>query len=191
MIYDENKHQFQGSYSNFGDLMDYLNLFNRFDGGKMSFMADQNPQGELSGILTIDQFQFKEPGFLMQALTILGIVDAFWGRDIIFDEMHVPFTLKPNNDFKISGGYMAGTSLGVTFEGGIQSGKVNLSGSVVPAYGINSLPGKIPLIGFLFRKSEGGGLISVPYSVKGSLSSPETTFHPLGTITPGVLSNIF
>ncbi len=191
LIYDQDKRQFQGSFSDFGDLMDYLNLSNRFDGGKMSFIANQDKKGILTGQLQIDQFQLKDPGFVMQALTILGLVDAFLGKDIVFDEMQIPFVLNPNNDLKISDGYMAGTSLGITFEGEIKSGKINLSGSVVPAYGINSLPGKIPLIGFLFRKSEGGGLISVPYSIKGNIFSPETEFHPLGTITPGVLSNIF
>lgn len=191
LVYDDNKNQFQGSYSDLGDLMDYLNLSDRFDGGKMSFVADQNENGELHGVIDIDRFQMKDPGFIMQAMTILGIVDAFLGNDIVFGKTQIPFLLQPNGNLKFKDAYMSGISLGITFEGEIQGSKINLSGSVVPAHGINSLPGRIPLIGFLFRKSEGGGLISVPYSIKGSLFAPETTFHPLGTITPGVLSNLF
>ena len=191
LIYDNRKKQFQGGYSDFGDFMDYVGLSKRFDGGAMSLVADQKDNGDLLGDLQVSKIQFKEPGFLMQALTILGIVDAFLGKDMVFDEMKIPFILTPIGDIQLDEAYAAGTSLGITFTGDIQDGKLNLSGAVVPAYGINSLPGKIPLIGYLFRNSTGGGLINVPYSVKGSLFVPETTFHPLGTITPGVLGKLF
>ncbi len=191
LIYDTNQKQFQGSYADFGVLMDYLGLSDRFDGGMMSLRADQKDDGNLSANLSISKIQFKDPGFLIQALTILGIVDAFMGKDIIFDKMEVPFVIKPNFDIEIAEAYAAGTSLGITFTGDIRNSLLNLSGAVIPAYGINSLPGKIPLIGYLFRNSTGGGLINVPYSVTGDLSNPKTSFHPLGTITPGALGRLF
>ena len=191
LIYDAKQKQFQGSYADFGVLMDYFGFSNRLGGGKMSLRADQKDNGDLKGQISISQIQFKKPGFLIQALTILGIVDGFMGKDIIFDEMEIPFTLMPNFDLNIGEAYTAGTSLGVTFTGDIKDGQIDLSGAVIPAYTINSLPGKIPVLGYLFRNSTGGGLISVPYSVKGDLSDPKTEFHPLGTITPGALGRLF
>lgn len=191
LIYDAPRKQFQGSYDDFGVLVDYFGLSDRFDGGKMSLHANQSEQGDLKGHISISRIQFKDPGFLIQALTILGIVDGFMGKDIVFDKMEIPFTLNPYFDLELGESYAAGTSLGITFTGDIKSGKINLTGAVIPAYGINSLPGKIPLVGYLFRNSTGGGLISVPYSVTGDLSNPQTSFHPLGSITPGALGRLF
>ncbi len=191
LIYDTNQKQFQGTYADFGVLMDYLGLSDRFDGGMMSLRADQKEDGNLLANLSISQVQFKDPGFFVQALTILGIVDGFMGKDIVFDKMEIPFVIHPDFDIDIGEAYAAGTSLGITFTGDIKNSLLNLSGAVIPAYGINSLPGKIPLIGYLFRNSTGGGLISVPYSVTGPLSDPKTSFHPLGTITPGALGRLF
>ena len=68
---------------------------------------------------------------------------------------------------------------------------VPLKGAVVPAYAVNSLPGKIPLFGWLFRDSVGGGLINVPFTVTGPLSNPEVDWEGFKTIAPGALGRLF
>ena len=56
---------------------------------------------------------------------------------------------------------------------------------------LNSLPGKIPLIGKLFVGEKGGGLIGVAYSVKGLLPNPEISVNPLSALAPGAARNLF
>ena len=171
--------------------MERLNLSERFSGGKLSLEADQSPKGNIEGKISVSKTQLKETGFLMQAMTILGIVDAFRGKDMEFDEIEIPFILTPDFQLRLEDAYAVGTNLGVTFEGEMTLDNVNLTGSVVPAYAINSLPGKIPVVGWLFRNSEGGGLINVPFTVRGPLSNPEVEWNALKTVAPGALGRLF
>ncbi len=191
LVYESKHKQFQGSFADLGDLMERLNISDRFTGGQLSLKATQKENGTLDGQIEVDETSLKETGFLLQAMTILGIVDAFRGEDIVFDEIEVPFVLTPDFKLTLSDAFAIGTNLGVTFKGDIETSQINLSGAVVPAYAINSLPGKIPLLGWLFRDSVGGGLINVPFMVTGPLSNPEVDWEGFKTIAPGALGRLF
>ena len=191
LVYNPHKSQFQGSFSDLGDLMERLNLSERFAGGKLSLMAEQTKKGNIEGKVRVDKTQLKETGFLMQTMTILGIVDAFRGKDMEFDEIEVPFVLTPDFQLNLEDAYAVGTNLGITFQGKITIDEIDLSGSIVPAYAVNSLPGKIPVLGWLFRNSEGGGLVNVPFTIIGPLSNPEVDWSALKTIAPGALGRLF
>ena len=171
--------------------MAYLGLSERFEGGKLELLSTQLESGIIEGNITVDKTELSEPSFLLQALSILGIVDAIRGKNMVFDKINIPFQLLPEGEVKMSDAYAAGSNLGVTFRGTINLDNLNIEGAVIPAYAVNSLPGKIPLIGALFREGDGGGLISVKYSIKGSLTEPEVEFHPLSSMMPGALGYIF
>jgi hypothetical protein len=61
----------------------------------------------------------------------------------------------------------------------------------VPAYALNSLPGRIPLLGRLFTAEKGGGLIAADVHVRGKLDDPSIMVNPLSVLTPGFLRRIF
>ena len=191
LTYEATKKQFYGEFADLGDLMTRLNVSDRFMNGKLSLQADQKENGDISGKIEVKETQLKETGFLMQAMTILGIVDAFRGKDIVFDEIVIPFILTPDFILTLNEGYAVGTNLGVTIKGNIMLDDLKLTGAVVPAYAVNSLPGKIPVVGWLFRDSAGGGLINVPYSIAGPLTNPKVTWSPLKTVAPGALGRLF
>ena len=191
LVYEPARNQFQGSFSDLGDLMERLNASDRFTGGSVSLTAVQTEKGVIDGQIKVEKTQLKETGFLLQAMTILGIVDAFRGKDIVFDEIEIPFQLTPDFKLMLSDAFAIGTNLGITLKGEIQTSGLDLSGSVVPAYAINSLPGKIPLVGWLFRDSTGGGLINVPFTVQGPLFAPEVNWNALKTVAPGALGRLF
>lgn len=191
LVYEPKQKQFQGTCSDLGDLMERLNASNQFIGGKLSLVANQDNKGTLTGAIKVEKTELKETGFLLQAMTILGIVDAFRGKNIVFDEIEIPFEMTPDFKLTLSDAFAIGTNLGITFKGDIQSSNLDLSGAVVPAYALNSLPGKIPLVGWLFRDSAGGGLINVPFTVTGPLSNPEVDWNALKTVAPGALGRLF
>ena len=69
---------------------------------------------------------------------------------------------------------------------------IYLKGTVVPAYAINALLGKIPLIGGLFTGSEkGGGLFAATYTMKGQGENVDISINPLSALAPGALRDIF
>ncbi len=191
LLYAPEKNAFQGGFADFGMLMSYLDISDRFSGGKGYIDSKQDKTGLVSGIIKIENTELMETGFMLQAMSILGIVDAIRGKNIVFDEILVPFEFSPAGEFKLGDAYAASSNIGVTFHGIINWDALDIAGAVIPAYLVNSLPGKIPLIGALFREGEGGGLIGAKYSLEGSPFNPELEFHPLSSIAPGALGYIF
>ena len=183
--------ELKGESDDLGDLLARLDATNRFFGGKLRINAKQNNVGSFIGDISVRQFNLKDPGFIIQAVTILGIVDGIRGKELNFKKALIPFELTPYQNVYINDGYAAGTTLGLTFRGRASLGKLALSGQVIPAYAINSLPGKIPLVGNLFKDGQGGGLIGVRYELKGSAFNPKVEFNTLSSIAPGILSVFF
>ena len=66
-----------------------------------------------------------------------------------------------------------------------------LKGSLVPAYGINSLLSNIPLLGDVLASKKGEGIFGVTYSATGNADQPNISVNPLSVLTPGILRRIF
>ncbi len=180
-----------GLVNDLGDMLKRFNFSEEFEHGKATLSAYQNNTGMITGDIYIRNLDFKNPGFIMQALTILGIVDAVRGKELNFSTGLIPFELSPWLNVKINDGVLYGTSLGVTFTGTGSTKAIKMSGSVIPAYAVNSLPGRIPVIGGLFRSAPNGGLMGVKYDLTGTPSASVVTFNPLSSIAPGILSKLF
>jgi hypothetical protein len=84
-------------------------------------------------------------------------------------------------------------SLGMTAKGRIDLGRrvFDVQGTVVPAYFINSLLGRVPLLGKLVSPETGGGLFAMSYGVKGPFDDPSVRVNPLSAVTPGFLRGLF
>ena len=185
--------QFRGGTSDFGDLLWRLGITKDIIGGKLKIKSTQQKEGGFEGTIKVQNFSLKDPGFLVQAFSILGIVDAITGDDLKFSTAVIPFKTKyqPTLTAQLEDAYMSGRNLGITFVGEASLDKLALNGSVIPAYLINSLPGKIPLIGALFKDSDGGGLIGAKYEIIGTPTNPSINFKPLHSIAPGILGKLF
>jgi hypothetical protein len=83
--------------------------------------------------------------------------------------------------------------MGITLEGAIDTANsaINLEGTVVPAYTLNSFIGSIPLLGNLLVGKRGEGVFAVTYGVVGPLENPKVLVNPLSALAPGVLRNMF
>ena len=185
------KNRLIGGTENLGDIFKRLGATDRLLGGSVDITGKQERQGGIKAVIELKDMTLKDSGFFMQALTILGIVDAFRGKELEFTEGEIPLELTPQQSLFIQDGYIAGRNLGVTFTGRLSLKKIALSGSVIPAYALNSLPGKIPLIGALFRDSSKGGIFGVKYDVTGSPTNTSVSFNPLSSVAPGILGRFF
>ena len=74
---------------------------------------------------------------------------------------------------------MQGGSLGVLAKGwmDIKQQTLDLSGTVIPMNKINTIVGKIPLLGKVVVGKDGKGIFAVDYTVKGSISQPKTSIQ--------------
>ncbi len=66
-----------------------------------------------------------------------------------------------------------------------------MTGTVVPAYALNSALGRIPVVGPIFSPEKGGGLFAARYSVDGPFGDASVSVNPLSVLTPGFLRGLF
>jgi hypothetical protein len=170
----------------------------RMRGGTLSVDGtydDADPHETLKGDLKVSDYSVVNAPLLARVLTIAsltGTVDLLSGKGIHFDHADVPFTLAEGL-LTLKDAHAAGTELGVTANGQVDLDHdvYALQGTIVPAYAINGLIGKIPLIGPILTGEKGGGLIAFSYSVKGPGSAPSISVNPLSALTPGFLRGLF
>ena len=86
-----------------------------------------------------------------------------------------------------------GGAIGVTSNGVADLGRdrLDLQGTIVPAYALNSILGIVPVIGPLLLGGEGQGLFAANYRVTGSAADPEVSVNPLSAFAPGFLRRLF
>ena len=92
----------------------------------------------------------------------------------------------------IQDGVIYNPSIGLTTQGAIdfEHNQIDVSGSFVPAYTVNTMLTKIPLVGLLLSGGNNDGVFGLSYRVHGSMSSPTLTVNPLSAIAPGILRRI-
>ncbi len=88
---------------------------------------------------------------------------------------------------------IVGNQAGITLSGLVDFGKnaQSLTGTFVPAYGLNNAFSKVPLFGPLLGGGTNEGLLGVNFRVTGSLTRPDVSVNPLSAMTPGFLRKLF
>jgi hypothetical protein len=178
-----------------GELLRALGSYSQLAGGALDFDANFGSATPLSGTTRLNKFRLlKAPAVtkLLEAVTVFGIPEAASGPGMAFRQLIAPFSFDAGvMTLKDARAYAA--SLGFTASGTIDlnAGVYDIHGTVVPAYAVNALPGKIPLIGRLFSPEKGGGLIAMRYSMTGTTADPKIKVNPLSALTPGFLREIF
>jgi len=184
---------------NAGDTLRFFDLFENLHGGQLELRGrydDAAPTRPLRGKMRVVNYRVRNAPLLTRVLSIMaltGIVDALTGEGLNFAELDIPFTYT-DGEVQIADAKAAGASIGFTASGTVytHADVLNIEGTVVPAYAINSFLGKIPLLGNILTGSEdGGGIFAANFSISGPIEDPNTTVNPLSALTPGILRNLF
>jgi hypothetical protein len=125
--------------------------------------------------------------------SLTGLADLLNGEGIELSQARARFGVR-KGAVTISEARATGPSVGLSGAGTIGSGSggaVELTGAVAPAYQVNSLLGKTPLLGEIFVNRDGEGLVALSYSVSGSMAAPTVSVNPLSALAPGVLRRMF
>jgi hypothetical protein len=150
---------------------------------------------EIGGRITAVGFRARKVPVVASILSLAsltGISDTLTGDGIKFRKLESDFSINDER-LTIEGGLVHGAAVGFTVQGDYQleGDKVDFGGTVIPAYSLNSLPGKIPLLGRLLGGRRGEGLIGIGYRVGGTLDDLDVLVNPLSVLTPGVFRRIF
>ncbi|WP_413205455.1 AsmA-like C-terminal domain-containing protein [Rhodospirillum sp. A1_3_36] len=178
-----------------GSLLRAVGALDTIDGGALAVSGRLDDQGTATGQAVVSSFHLKDAPVLAQVLSfagLTGILDVLGGNGISFTEFNMPFVYTdPALHFTDARAY--GNALGLTASGvlNLDTMNVDMEGTLVPAYAINSLLGHIPVLGDIILGGKGQGLFGVNYSVRGSIEDPRILVNPLSALTPGFLRGIF
>lgn len=190
--FDDKKTSLYLKTEDMGTFLHRVGATDRISGGVLDTVLTQDKDGNLKGEINIKDFSLTKTSFFMQAATLLGIVDAIMGTEYIsFNKAIIPFVWTAQDEIIIDDAVASGTSVGITMRGKITTDNVDLDGSVVPAYAVNSLLGNVPLVGTLFSGEKGGGLFGVTYTIKGPFKNVEFNFNPASLLAPGIFRRLF
>ncbi|HEV2957822.1 MAG TPA: AsmA-like C-terminal region-containing protein [Xanthobacteraceae bacterium] len=114
------------------------------------------------------------------------------GSGVDFTEMRVNFVKAPGR-LAIRDGVVRGNAVGATLEGHIDFARddVRMHGTFVPAYGINNMFARPPVLGFILGGGEREGLFGITYEVVGSPHAPTLRVNPMSALMPGFTRKIF
>jgi AsmA-like C-terminal region/Protein of unknown function len=179
--------------SDAGALLRFADLYSRLEGGDLNLHL--HSRGDSSaGEATLNDFVLRdEPAFrqLVSAGRPRASEDGATVVDpsrVRFDKMTALFERTPGK-LAIQDGVIYNPSMGLTAQGAIdfEHSQIDVSGSFVPAYTVNTMLTKIPLVGVLLSGGQNDGVFGVSYRVHGSMSGPTLTVNPLSAIAPGIL----
>ena len=184
------------SAANAGKFLRTIGYFDNAVGGKLRLRADIHddiPGSPVHGKIRVDRFHLVEVPALAQVLSLAslqGIVDTLGGEGISFVRFEAPFMLT-DNILSIGEARAVGPALGITVGGTVDrgDGHIDLSGTVIPAYTINSLLGNIPILGTILVGRAGEGVFALSYRIRGATGRPQITVNPLTALAPGFLRN--
>ncbi len=181
------------STSDAGALLRFANLYSHLEGGDLNLLLRSRGDAErrrgYAHRLRPARRTGVSPAGQRRAAACIGRgaapVDAARVR---FEKMTASFERSPGK-LTIQDGVIYNPSIGLTTQGGIdfEHNQIDVSGSFVPAYTVNTMLTKIPLVGLLLSGGENDGVFGLSYRVHGSMSSPTLTVNPLSAIAPGIL----
>lgn len=181
-----------------GTMLRAIDLFSSTIGGSMvakGTFDDLQAGSPMKGTVRVEDFRIANAPVLAKILTLAsftGIGDALNGDGIQFDKLDIDYRLTEHR-IHIDDGRMTGPSLGLTMKGQVdrKNDKVDVEGTIVPAYSINSILGNVPLLGPLIVGREGEGIFAFTYRVRGKTDDPGVFVNPLSVVAPGFLRRLF
>ena len=180
-----------------GDALRLFDVIETAHGGTIEIGAkidDTDPERPATGNMVLRDFQVRDAPVLARVLSFgsfTGLVTMLEGEGIPFARAKIPF-VKHGSIITIANARGAGGALGITGEGTIDlaTETIDIDGTLIPAYTINSLLGEVPLLGALLIGAGGGGLFAATYTVRGPIDDPDTAVNPLATLAPGFLRDM-
>lgn len=176
-----------------GALIEALDLGQRIEGGTLFLTAALGSQDPLQadGRFEVTDFTLQDAPLLARMLTLAsltGIGNLLGGQGIKVDQLLLPFALD-DQTLTLTDGLMRGSELGLTVAGDValDSGTLNLEGTVIPVYTLNRLLGKVPVIGRILTGEDGRGAFAATYGIDGPKDNPTVYVNPLSLLTPGLI----
>lgn len=170
------------------------NFYSKVAGGTLQFyalMANAPGSPIRNGELEIKKFDVRNEAALAE-LDARGRPKRSGPRvgGVSFKRLRMPFTTD-TKFVRLCNVELRGNDLGGVARGLIRKadGAIDISGTMIPAQGINNVFKDIPLFGPILGGKE--GIFGVTFTMGGTMAKPRTQVNPLSALAPGFLRKVF
>jgi hypothetical protein len=179
-----------------GSALRASNFYSKIAGGEMEFyalMADAPGSPIRNGQLQLQRFEVRNEATLAE-LDNRGRPKKSGPRKggIYFNRLVLPFTTDQRFvricKVKLDGTEMGGVAQGVIRK---QDGAIDITGTMIPAQGINGIFNKVPILGQILSGGRSEGMFGVTFFMGGTITKPKTQVNPLSLFAPGFLRKVF
>ncbi|HVK91831.1 MAG TPA: AsmA-like C-terminal region-containing protein [Mycoplana sp.] len=183
-----------------GALARLANIYRHMEGGLLNMRLKAGADGSWRGPVDIRKFRLTgEEKLRSMVSTPAGgrSLNEAVRSDIDTSSMHFSrgfaFVVAKQGTLRVENGVVRGEAVGATFQGTVRdaSDRMELTGTFMPAYGLNRLFAELPVIGFILGNGSDRGLIGITFKLSGPFDRPGLMVNPLSIIAPGVFRNIF
>lgn len=181
---------------NGGAILRACDLYSRVGGGRLGFTADLGRPGSAAirnGRLRLRNFVVTDEPALVrfdgQGRPVSPQQAAGSRR---FTSLTVPFSVDQHY-VRIGDSLLQGPTIGGSAHGSIRkdNGALDISGTFIPAYALNSILSAVPILGEVLMGGKGQGLFGVTFALRGTMADPEMVFNPVSALAPGFLRKLF
>ncbi len=188
----------EATSQNAGAVLRSLDLYSNMEGGNVEFDAeidDRIDGSPLDGRLTGDTLRIPNAPIVADILTLgslTGISDTLQGEGILFTRLDAPVRVNARA-IDLKDAILSGPAIGATIKGHVdrETDEIDLGGTIIPAYTVNSFLGNIPVLGDILVGREGEGVFGITYGIAGQSDDPEVIVNPAAALLPGILRRIF
>ena len=189
---------FRLSSGDFGGLVRLLGLSDNVTGGGIEITGRAEDKGArriFTGKVDGRDYRIVNAPLFAKLLAVAsfsGIGGLLSGEGIPFTHLTGDFSIADGKlEFKDARAY--GGAIGVNASGSYDTAAnlLEISGTLIPAYSINSVLGNVPVLGPLLLGGEGQGIFGANFKIAGTGADATVTVNPLSALAPGALRKLF
>ncbi|MDH4413268.1 MAG: DUF3971 domain-containing protein [Rhizobium sp.] len=188
--------------SDAGAVLRFLDAYKRLGGGLANLRLTETRDGAWSGNLDLRNFQVENEERLQTIVSTPTGADGRSLNNAVRSDIDVSSARFQRafarlafvgGTLSVENGIVRGEQIGATFQGIVrdQTGRIDLTGTFMPAYGLNRLFGELPVIGAILGNGRDRGLLGITFKLTGATAKPNLVINPLSIIAPGVFRQIF
>ncbi len=172
------------------------NLYSKVAGGELEFSATMSNDRSSTikrGQLILRDFAVRNENALATVNSKSKSKKSGPRRDgLNFTRLKLPFTADAKF-IRIDETLLKGNDLGATAAGIIRKsdGAIDITGTIIPAYGLNSALSNIPLFGDILTGGKGQGIFGLTYAMGGTFTTPKFQVNPISALAPGMFRHLF
>lgn len=182
--------------NNAGQVLKTLNIIDAIRSGKLYMVAEFHPdeEGHATVNFELEDFRVIEAPTavrMMSVLSLAGLYSLIEGDGTQFNLGYAHIETFADRQV-IHQARATGDALAVDLVGIVDpvQKELEVSGALLPIYGITKLIGKVPLLSEILTGIDNSGILVTQFTITGPFEDPETSIN-LSSIIPGVFRDVF